>query len=369
MFASMCHEVISTTEQKAKATTQAGIKKEMFHSKSLVLQFSMLQEHGLLKQEEEQLTTSSSSSSSSSENADGVPSGHEDPGDHSVRGYSRVYHQNTFDEEFPSLGLRLSVESSLFYIICSSTDVYVASPNGQNLCDELLLTRRSLSPSRLRSSRLLAVDETTRTIITAKEDIEVRRQYANRDATLQIYPELPLYNYYYYEWQLSFPVLAIGKIFDQEIFSEILRNKERDIQSALDFWIVDGRFESMLRTDGHDDIISISILGQEDFTFPPAIHALDLTSTSSTGSNISSGSAILLDEETDRIGYTETLNPSPLHAIRAAGIILFAGTIVFTSIIMYVASQRKKEREKQEEAKAVCCERVKKSGGAKGYVL
>lgn len=51
------------------------------------------------------------------------------------------------------------------------------------------------------------------------------------------------------------------------------------------------------------------------------------------------------------LGYTEQLDPAPLHGLRLSGIIMLVITSVLTSLFMTLASRRKKEREWDERFK------------------
>ena len=137
----------------------------------------------------------------------------------------------------------------------------------------------------------------------------------------------------YTVWTAHYPVTSVegdyidkvianngNNLDDREVLSKSIHMMQRDGQLALSASITSGQMDTMM-SDG----ILTSVVTMESSTF------LDPADT----------------------GYTETLNPAPLHGLRVSGMIMLATTTVMTILFMRLAHRRKKEREWDEEFKTL----------------
>ena len=137
----------------------------------------------------------------------------------------------------------------------------------------------------------------------------------------------------YTVWTAHYPVTSIGDEYidnviaskgntlnEEELLSDSIHMMERVGQRALSASITSGQMDTMM-SDG----TVTSVINMETSTF---LSHVDL-------------------------GYTEQLNPAPLHALRLSGMIMLATTTVMTILFMQLAHRRKKEREWDEEFKTL----------------
>mmetsp|Transcript_15325 Transcript_15325/g.33328 ORF Transcript_15325/g.33328 Transcript_15325/m.33328 type:complete len:377 (-) Transcript_15325:56-1186(-) len=243
--------------------------------------------------------------------------------------------------EDPSLALRLSVETWIITILCSDTEFYIIKADGGDLCSDL----RPVDPVQPKTSTLVSV-------ITQKVNVEVSRHFDTSIDTSTFGSssgvQMPTYAFEWTQWELTFPILAVGTKYEREAFFAVIEKDgnvdsanvwrqaaeymERDGQLALDSWIDSGRFDTLLRNDGHDNVVASSIVGLEDITFQNALRPL---AVSAAGDNATEG-------------YTEPLNPALFHPLRIAGIALLLFTIIVATLMAYIAAVRKRDREAEE---------------------
>ena len=308
------------------------------NSDSISLRFSLLLDDGWVRLDDAVDAVGSELSPSLSASTTYDDSGGDDAGDVVYNpDSSRTPGDGLFED--PSLALRLSVETWIITILCSDTEFYIIKANGDDLCNDL----RPVDP-------VLPYTSTLVSVITQKVTVEVSHHSDTGINSSDSFPgvRMPTYAFEWTEWELTFPILAVGTKYEQEAFFAVIEKDgnvnsaniwrqaaeymERDGQLALDSWIDGGRFDTLLRNHGHDNVVASSIVGLEDVTFPKALHSLAF---SVAGDNATKG-------------YTEPLNPDPFHPLRIAGIALLLFTIIFTTLMSYIASVRKRDRETEE---------------------
>jgi hypothetical protein len=206
--------------------------------------------------------------------------------------------------------LERQLEKVITNVLCKETDFIIVNEANDSVCQSSR-RRRTLTnndPSTIRHD-LLTFSVKDRMIINSPQTLN------------------------YTLWTAHYPVTSVGdkyienviaskgnKLNEEELLSDSIHMMERVGQRALSASITSGQMDTMM-SDG----TVTSVINMETSTF---LSHVDL-------------------------GYTEQLNPAPLHALRLSGMIMLVTTTIMTILFMQLAQRRKKEREWDEEFKTL----------------
>jgi hypothetical protein len=190
-------------------------------------------------------------------------------------------------------------------ILCTETDFNLVDASGQSVC-----TKRPVAPS------------STSTSILRDDLVEMTVQDE----------QLPLLNFT--AWTIQYPVVSVGQVYVDTAIANGVTPEDGGNDNGTN--LQDAGIRMMERVGQLALLVELSST-DFDARLPEGVLA----------------SAVNQEVPTflGQVGYTEQLDPAPLHGLRLAGLIMLAITSVATSLFVNLARSRKKEREWDERFK------------------